>query len=1160
MADRDPAADEAPHERALYLAGAIEVHADRVDPAEAGSTGCAHLDRFTEGGATPEAAELGVLLLEFALDRLPDHPEAPHWHYRAGDALSFLAEETDSTARLDAALVHLTAAATTATGDLAGWAATETAALTATRLAAAAREDDLSPEEVRRLTDVLDALDPGDTDRVHFLLERAHAHRWAYVRTLDPADLDHVVTGMAAALPGVEDVVERVDALESLIAVHEERFLLTRSLDALEEALTAAVEARTLVADDPDRSPWARVAVAALKSARYWNTEDKDDADRDEAIAEYTAVDADVGLEDRHARDYGFLLCYRGGVTGDADDIKAGIDVLGSVPEDWTVAGAIAEAHEFLVPLDGKHHLWDAIDWCTRALAHPEPDTDDVLDVRTRRLEAVELAAREFGIGAVLQRDDVRAMLADAETAVRAAPADVSPRARARLALRTVVVRTQWMAEFLPVGDTDALRAAVEAQIDLLDEVKAAVPAADHGVVEALSSLIGMMRHAFIGGSGGLAGDFDSLVDTMLPKSDPADPPTPEAAAEQAMTAYLRRTYERVAAGRDPRELVGDLTALVWQVDALPPSEQRDTMEQILRTLTRVAGPQGFADASLPRLGDTEDGEVARLFGTATDWRAALDAGDPRQALWAYEAVERAAAGVRPNAVMEFAAQMVRGMTKARLSAVVPTDPAALDASIAELEAAWRDEGGLGAAADLGSRLRLRDREGDRAASRRTAAEALVAEAGRVAERFGTDGAGSAGGAGSEPGADGSAVVAEHLTAWCLDDDAPDDLVRVLEGRRALALAAGGGRDDAVVTGPDDVRAALRAAAAGVLVYLVPECAAHRGVAVVVPVDGPVRVVALPELTTGPLARFAATRDARYANPTPTTVRAWRASLTDVCAWAWRAAGAELVEAAGAERLVLVPVGPLGLVPWVAAWREVDGRRRYLVEDVDVSLAPSGRVLALAAARPAGSGTVFVGNPNRDDAPAAVVAEGLRDTFHPDGRFLGGHGQPPRPWRVSDDGAGTPAEVRAALADGLSVLHLGCRAVSDVEAPHRSRVTLHDGAPLPLTEPVDADLVTLAGHTATDGSHDDARTLPSVFLTLGARSVLATRWPAPTAHLVHLVHQHWHGSPGTALRAAQLRVLDPRFDRTHLPAHLWDLVPTDPADIDNWAALAHFGR
>lgn len=1155
MADRDqdPALDEALHERALHLAGAIEVHADRVDPVEAGTAGFAYLDQFTEGGATPEAAELGVLLLEFALDRLPDHPDAAHWHYRAGDALSFLAEETDSAARLDAALVHLTAAATTATGELAGWAAAETATLTATRLAAAARDEDLSPEEVRRLTDVLDALDPGGADRVDFLLERAHAHRWAYVRTLDPADLDHVVTGMAAALPEVEDVVERVDALESLIAVHEERFLLTRSLDALEEALAAAVEARTLVADDPDRSPWARVAVAALKSARYWNAEDKDDADRDEAIAEYTAVDADVGLEDRHARDYGLLLCFRGGVTGNAEDIKAGIDVLGSVPEDWLVAGAIAEAHEFLVPLDGTHHLWDAIDWCTRALAHPEPDSDDALDVRTRRLEAVEVAAREFGIGAVLQRDDVRAMLADADTAVRTASADVSPQARARLAMRTVVVRTQWMAEFLPVGDTDGLRAAVEAQIDLLDEVKAAVPAADHGVVEALSSLIGMMRHAFIGGPGGLAGDFDSLVDTMLPKSDPADPLTPEAAAEQAMTAYLRRTYEHVAAGRDPRELVGDLTALVWQVDALPPSEQRDTMEQILTTLSRLTGPQGAADPSLPRLGDTEDGEVARLFGTATDWRAALDAGDSRQALWAYEAVERAAAGVRPNAVMEFAAQMVRGMTKARLSAVVPTEPAALDASIAELETAWRDGGGLGAAADLGSRLRLRDRDGDRAASRATAAEALVAEARRVAARFGA-------GTGSERGSAGSSVVAENLTAWCLDDGAPDDLVRVLEGRRALALAAGGGRDAAVVTGPDDVRAALRAAGAGVLVYLVPECAAHRGVAVVVPVDGPVRVVTLPELTTGPLARFAATRDARYADPTPATVRAWRASLADVCAWAWRAAGAELVAAAGAERLVLVPVGPLGLVPWVAAWREVGGRRRYLIEDVDVSLAPSGRVLGLAAARPAGSGTVFVGNPNRDDAPAAVVAEGLRDAFHPDGRFLGGHGQPPRPWRVSDDGAGTPEEVRAALADGLSVLHLGCRAVSDVEAPHRSRVTLHDGAPLPLTEPVEADLVTLAGHTATDGPHDDALTLPSVFLTLGARSVLATRWPAPTAHLAHLVHQHWHGSPGTALRAAQLRVLDPRFDRTHLPAHLWDLVPTDPADIEHWAALAHFGR
>ncbi|XVV04493.1 CHAT domain-containing protein [Actinosynnema sp. CA-248983] len=1131
------------HERALYLAGAIEVDAGRVDPADAGTTGFAFLDQFREDGATPEAAELGVLLLEFALDRVPDHPDAPDWRYRAGDVRTFLAAETESTAHLDAALAHMTAAAT---GDPDGWAAVETAALTATRLSAAAHDEDLSPDEVRRLTDVVDALVPAEPDRTEFLLDRAHAHRWAYVRTLDPADLDHVITAMAAALPHVDDPEDRVEALEALIAVQEERFLLTESLEPLEAALAAAVELRALVADDPERSPWARVTAAALVAARFWNSADKDDADRDEAIAEYGAVDAETGLEDRHARDYGFLRCFRGGVNQDTEDIKAGIDVLTSVPEEWLVASAIAEAHEFLVALEGPHHLWDAIDWCTRALAHPEPDSDDVLDVRTRRLEAVEMAAREFGIGAVLQRCDARAMLADADTAVRGAPAEVSPQARARLAVRSIMVRTQWMGEFYPVGDTAALRAAVRDQIDLLTEVKAAVPAEDHSVVEALSSLVDMMGTAFVGDSGaGLTGDLDNLMKLLLPDSGPsAGTPTPEGEAEQAMTRYLRRLYERVGAGGHPRELVGDLTALVWQVDALPPSEQRDLMEQMLATLSQVAGPPGDTPA-LPRLGDTQDGEVARLFAKANEWRAALEAGDSRQALWAYQAVERAAAGVRPGATMEFAARMVRGMTRARLSAVVPTEPAALDAAIAERETAWRAGGGVGAAVDLGSRLRLRDGAGDRAASRTTALAALVAEAG-------PDG---------DPGSAELAVIGDNVTAWCLDDDSLDDLVRVLEARRALVLAAGGGVDRPEVTGPREVRDALRAAGADVLVYLVPECDAHRGMAVVVPLDGPVRVVDLPRLATAPPARFAATRDARYAEPTPAAVRAWRASLSDVCAWAWQAAGAELVAAAGTGRLVLVPMGALGLVPWVAAWREVDGRRRYLVQDVDMSLAPSGRVLGLAAGRPAGSGAaVFVGNPERDDAPAAVVAEGLRDAFHPDGRFLGGHGQPPRPWRVSEDGAGTPEEVRAALADRPSVLHLGCRAVSDLDAPERSRVTLHDGAPLPLTEPVEADLVTLANHTATGGPHDDARTLPARFLALGARSVLATRWPAPTAHLVHLVHEHGCDSPGAALRAAQLRVLDPGFDRSELPAHLRDVVPTDPAEIEHWAALAHFGR
>ncbi|NUT90990.1 MAG: hypothetical protein HOY78_03060, partial [Saccharothrix sp.] len=286
MAEHEP--DEALHERALYLAGALEVDPGRVDPVEAGTVGADYLDRFVEGGATPEAVELGVLLLDFALACTPDHEDADRWRYRAGDALSFLAGETGSTAHLDTAIAHLTAVAHRDT-DFADPAAADLAGLVASRLAIAAQDEDLDADAVRRLTDVLAGLDPAGPDRVDFLLQRAHAHRWAYPRTQDPADLDHVVHGVAAALPDLEpDEEARIEALEALVAVHEERFLLSGSLEPLEAALVAAREARSLLADDPERAPAARVAVAALVAARFWNSPVRDDADRDEAIAEYT--------------------------------------------------------------------------------------------------------------------------------------------------------------------------------------------------------------------------------------------------------------------------------------------------------------------------------------------------------------------------------------------------------------------------------------------------------------------------------------------------------------------------------------------------------------------------------------------------------------------------------------------------------------------------------------------------------------------------------------------------------------------------------------------------------------------------------------------------------------------------------------------------------
>ncbi|TCO52911.1 CHAT domain-containing protein [Actinocrispum wychmicini] len=1101
------------------LAAVIEHHPDRIDPAEAGAIGLAQVDRLDAGRATGEAvAKVAIQLLTFAVGRAPDHPDAPLWQYRAASALAYLADERVSVTDLDAAIAAMAGLAGDgiAPPDVAEWAAVDAARLTATRLAGAVGAEDLAPDQVRRLTDALAAIESvvrTEEEVTDFLFQRASAHRWAYVCGSDVDDLERTVSGMDTVLrrlPADDDL--RPDALEAFAAALGERFLLAAEPAHLEAAIGAAVEARSLLVEDDPRLPWVRCLFAQLLAIRFWNTDEKDDADRDTAIAEYAAVPE---LDADHARDYGFLLCFRFGATEDVDDLRTGLDVLAGVAadpaaQDWWLTSTLAEAHMLLVDVDGTHHLWELVDWSTRALGYADQATDDAVDVRTDRLTAIESAGKEFGIDTVLARYDVWDMLADAESAVRDLTG-ASPQARARLAARAVMVNTAWLAELHPLDDGDALRASVRAQVDMLNGIKASLPAEDHAVLDGLADVLDMTADAFAGSSEtGPMAELARWGRLLDPASSPA-PQSVEDEAEAAMTAFMGGLFRVVSAGGDPQQLLAEFTSLVWRVDALPPSDRREDMQEMLTALSWTVGPRSGPPPGvrLPRFNDAEAGEFARLYAMANEWQTVLAAGDVQRALWMYQAIERIVVGVRPGTFLELAARMVRGTCRARLSTVVPTEPAALDAAIADLETAWQQEETAATAVALGSRLRLRDRPDDRTASRDLGVAAINAST--VDDR----------------------EAGENMIAWCLDDDADDDLVRVLEARRALALAGAGITDSGPVTGPDEVRAALRAADADTLVYLAPACAAHSGIAVLVPMDGPVRVIPLPLLRTEPALKYSKADE-----------RAWRTALTDVCQWMWEAAGAELVRAVEGARVVLVPLGVLGLVPWAAAWRDVDGRRRYLVEDLELSVAPSARLLGQVAARPpvATDKAVFVGNPNRDDATAGVSAEALRNEFFPGGLFLGGHGEKPRPWRPSADGSGTPDEVRAAIAGGLSVLHLGCRAESDVAVP-RSQVVLHGQVPLSVNNlSADIGLVTLANHAVVHGTdYDTARTLPTDFLAAGARSVLATLWPASTADLVLRVHRHMRengSTPRAAIRAAQLAMLD---------------------TVETWASVVHLG-
>ena len=80
----------------------------------------------------------------------------------------------------------------------------------------------------------------------------------------------------------------------------------------------------------------------------------------------------------------------------------------------------------------------------------------------------------------------------------------------------------------------------------------------------------------------------------------------------------------------------------------------------------------------------------------------------------------------------------------------------------------------------------------------------------------------------------------------------------------------------------------------------------------------------------------------------------WLAALGALCDWAWRAALGRVLSAvpagAGREpRIVLVPGGELGLVPWHAARRP--GDLRYACQGAIISYAASARQFVDAARR-----------------------------------------------------------------------------------------------------------------------------------------------------------------------------------------------------------------
>ncbi|SDT81781.1 CHAT domain-containing protein [Streptomyces sp. TLI_053] len=439
----------------------------------------------------------------------------------------------------------------------------------------------------------------------------------------------------------------------------------------------------------------------------------------------------------------------------------------------------------------------------------------------------------------------------------------------------------------------------------------------------------------------------------------------------------------------------------------------------------------------------------------------------------------------------------------------------------------------------------------------------------------------------------------------------PDDL-----RRRALTALAAAPAGPALVSVPpvEEIARSLRAADADALVYLLPPADGRSGQALLVTAGeegGAVDRLPLTLVSTAALDLLHAYRRAHRerqatldALPSrhPERIaarRRWQGTLRELCDWAGTAVMRPLLRhpalrsaaarrAPGAPpRLVLVPYGALGGVPWhaglLSSGLRDGGRPVRVVERAVVSYAASARQFCEVVRRPRlplAERPVVVGDPTRDLMFAEVEAEYLHADHYPHGTLLG---------YVEDaEGAGTPAEVLAALPApgraGASVLHLACHALPSGRSPldaclalapdpgagdRHGRLPVGDILRQALGRPPGSPggLVVLdacvSDHTGED--LDEALTLSSAFLAAGATGAIGSRWEVSdemVCVLMYVLHGRLAAGdpPAEALRRAQLWALDPdRRLPPQAPPELHSLAGRAPDALEVWAAFSYQG-
>ncbi|MFI2203155.1 CHAT domain-containing protein [Streptomyces sp. NPDC020192] len=442
--------------------------------------------------------------------------------------------------------------------------------------------------------------------------------------------------------------------------------------------------------------------------------------------------------------------------------------------------------------------------------------------------------------------------------------------------------------------------------------------------------------------------------------------------------------------------------------------------------------------------------------------------------------------------------------------------------------------------------------------------------------------------------------------------------------RRSLEVLRGRGGDDVqpVPASVDDLRAGLLESGADALLYLVPGVEAPDGAVLLVTHEGPVEALPLPALAPegrGPVAEYLAagahrqtleTDDYRAFNPRERerTERRRLRALDGMCGWAgevlgpaldhlavWDRALAEAgvtgasggAATADAVRLVVVPCGDLGVVPWPAAVLRppagpgVPGAVRAC-EVAVVTHAASGREFLRAVARrrmaPAERpALVFHGADDLEWAEEEI--ETLADVYYPGAVVHHPDGDPATPETVL-------ALLGGRAAAPASLVHLACHGLAGPD-PTRSalRLAARPGACGDLTlsalleAPSEGDAFRSAGPLVVCGGcetdlttrdHDEALTVTSVLVHRLAADAVGSRWKVDdraSEILMLVLHDALARglAPPDALRAAQRWMLTAPDARPPVRALKGIAAGRRLAEDfrdrpDTWAAFVHHGN